>query len=520
MKRVLIVDDEFLVRLGLKTTIDWEAHGYKIVGEAANGKEALEIFDRLDPDILLTDIKMPFVDGLKLIEEVQKKKRHLKVVILSNYDDFAFAQKAVKFGAARYILKSEMNEANLIELLETLSDKGREEAEEITTLKIDRENYLKDQLFGKPANDDFLPSALSSPPKNLFQNANYILVKGFCETSQLTDNSRDMLSNTVKNIIEHAFSQSVTVSTFYKNQFYFTSIVQFNEKIKANLSNVLDYMKQLIRNIKQYFDVVVQIGISDRGGPERFTYMIAEAELARKSCFFTLNSIGQYNEMVMQNGKYVRISYTKLSSFIDEDRRKELTEYINEIFNRLKRIGSYPIYNSAIIDLLSIAKSICETCKLDQLPSLAPIKFSYDNFSAMPFISDAEIYIQGLYDTISEAKINHEPDYSLTIRNALSYIKTNYASNITLSDVAEAVLVSSSYLSLIFKQETGVNFSNYLSNYRIEQAKKMLISSNKKIYEIANDVGFSSPYYFSKVFKEVNGLTCKEYKDKFNISPD
>jgi len=86
--------------------------------------------------------------------------------------------------------------------------------------------------------------------------------------------------------------------------------------------------------------------------------------------------------------------------------------------------------------------------------------------------------------------------------------------------VAEAVLVSSSYLSLIFKQETGVNFSNYLSNYRIEQAKKMLISSNKKIYEIANDVGFSSPYYFSKVFKEVNGLTCKEYKDKFNISPD
>ena len=102
MQKVLVVDDEFLVRLGLKTTIDWEAHGYKIVGEASNGKEALEIFDREDPDILLTDIKMPVMDGFKLIEEVRKRKKRIRIVILSHYDDFAFAQKALKFGATQY----------------------------------------------------------------------------------------------------------------------------------------------------------------------------------------------------------------------------------------------------------------------------------------------------------------------------------------------------------------------------------------------------------------------------------
>ena len=143
MKKVLIVDDEFLARLGLKTLIDWEEFGYKIVGEAANGKEALEILDRTDPDILLTDIKMPVMDGLTLIEEVRKRKKNIQIVVLSNHDDFSYAQKAIKFGVTLYILKSELNEANISNLLKNLSDVSYENTEKNADNKTQRENYLK-----------------------------------------------------------------------------------------------------------------------------------------------------------------------------------------------------------------------------------------------------------------------------------------------------------------------------------------------------------------------------------------
>lgn len=516
MKKVLIVDDEFLVRLGLKTTIDWEAHGYRIAGEASNGKEALDLFEKLDPDILLTDIKMPVMDGFKLIEEVRKKKKNLKIVILSHYDDFTFAQKAVKYGAVQYILKSEMNEANLLELLQSLANEEKNEETETVRAKIDREDYLKEQLIGKPANAELLSCTFTAPPKNLFEEANHVILYGSCETAMLAENSGDMLAKTVRTILENAFKRSGTVFSTSKDQFNFTSILLVNDAPKAEVqAHVVESMKQLIRNIKQYFDIVVKIGISNPGMPEQFGNMIYQAGLARIRCFFTENSIAVYEEADNDEEKTVRVSHSRLSSYINEDNRTKLRAYLSEIFAELKKTGSYPVFRNALIDLLSIGKSICETYKLDQVPSLTQAKFSYDNFSVLPFISHAETYIQELYDTIADAKTNNEQIFSLAVRNSIAYVKSNYASNISLTDAAEAAEVSSSYLSLIFKQETGVNFSSYLTEYRIEQAKKMLSSTSKKIYEIADEVGFSSPYYFSKVFKEITGLTCKEYKDKY-----
>lgn len=516
MKKILVVDDEFLVRLGLKTIIEWEAYGYKIVGDVTNGKEALEIFDKIDPDILLTDIKMPVMDGFKLIEEVRKKKKNIQIVILSHYDDFSFAQKAVEFGADHYILKSEMNEKNLVYLLKSLSNKGRESGGNDIDLKIGRENYLKDQLFGKPADDDFVPFTLTSPPTNLFENINHFIIRGFCETSMLPENSGDMLSKTVRTIVEKLFSKPAFVSYFYKQQLYFSSIIPLKEgTTQKPINEIVDYMKQLIRNIKQYFDVAVQIGISGFGKPAHFTYMIGEAEAARKNCFFTSNSICIYSSEVQPKTEDVLISHTGLSAYIDQDDREGLTKYISEIFGELRRIKNYSVLINAIIDLLSMGKSICEAQKIDKLPSLSPAKFSYENFRVMPFINDVEKYIKTLYEAIANAKTSNSANFSLPIRSTISYIKRNYANNITLTDVARESEVSSSYLSLIFKQEMGVNFSNYLSEYRIEIAKKLLISTNKKIYEIADEVGFSSPYYFSKVFKEYTGLTCKEYKEKY-----
>ncbi|NLW02840.1 MAG: response regulator [Clostridiaceae bacterium] len=516
MKRVLVVDDEFLVRLGLRTTMDWEAHGYEIVGEASNGREALEMFDEADPDILLTDIKMPVMDGFKLIEEARKRKKNLQVVILSHYDEFTYVQKALEFGAVQYILKSEMNEQKLIDLLQKLSLKDKSQPVEEPDIKAESENYLKDLLFGKAPDDDFTAEDGAAPPAGLFSGSAYIAIRGFCETSMLHEDSRKMLSKTVKTIVDKAFSDASTVMFFYKDQLYFTSIVNAKDgSIITGLQDAVKAMQQLIRNIRQYFEVVVQVGLSMLGKPERFPAMIGEAELARKVCFFSMQPVEVfYPEMARGKEKHIRISRSKLSSFIDEKDKAGLKEYILGIFNELKSEKSYGTFKNAVIDLLSVARTICEEQKIDQTSSLSPAKFSHENCLVMPFIDNAETYMQELYAAIADAAINHESGYSALVQNTIAYIRSNYSKNISLSDAAEAAEVSSSYLSLIFKQETGVNFSNYLTDYRMEMAKKMLVNTNKKIYEIAEDIGFSSPYYFSKVFKEYTGLTCKEYKDK------
>ena len=517
MKRVLVVDDEFLVRLGLRTTMDWEAHGYRIVGEASNGKEALEMFDVADPDILLTDIKMPVMDGFKLIEEARKRKRNLQIVILSHYDEFSYVQKALEFGATQYILKSEMNEQKLIDLLQKLSLKDKNQAVEETDIKTERENYLKELLFGKPADDDFMATNVMEPPAGLFDESAYMVIRGFCETSMLHEDSRKMLSQTVGTILDKAFTDASTVMIFYKEQLYFTSIASAKEgDCVKGAQDTVKSMQQLIRNIKQYFEVVVQIGLSGLGKPERFPVMIGEAEQARKICFFSLQPIEVfYPEMIQGKEKHVRVSRSKLSSFVEEKNKQGLKEYIAGIFNELRLVRSYRTFKNAVIDLLSVARTICVEQKIDQTSSLSPAKFSYENCLVMPFIDNVETYIQELYDAIADAAVNRESGYSALVQNTIAYIKDNYASNISLSDAAEVSQVSSSYLSLIFKQETGINFSNYLTDCRMEMAKKMLVTTNKKIYEIAEEIGFSSPYYFSKVFKEYTGMTCKEYKDKY-----
>ena len=120
MKKILIVDDEYIVRLGLKTIVDWAMFGYTVAGEAANGKEALDFFEKNPADVILTDIKMPVMDGLELTRRIRARNKKARIIILSHYDEFSYAQEAISLSAFRYILKSELTKTNLENILKSL----------------------------------------------------------------------------------------------------------------------------------------------------------------------------------------------------------------------------------------------------------------------------------------------------------------------------------------------------------------------------------------------------------------
>jgi two-component system response regulator YesN len=179
----------------------------------------------------------------------------------------------------------------------------------------------------------------------------------------------------------------------------------------------------------------------------------------------------------------------------------------------LRGAEDYLAARDTFIDFMSLGKVIREKYHFQEHAALSDSKFDYDIFFDLPFISDVEMYVYEIFLSLLAVRQGGEVSYSYIVSKSIAFIEQNYAKSITLSDTAANVEVSHSYLSFIFKQETGTNFNTYLSNYRIEQAKKLFRETNLRIYQVAESVGFSNHYYFSKVFREFTGMSCKEYRN-------
>jgi two-component system response regulator YesN len=232
-------------------------------------------------------------------------------------------------------------------------------------------------------------------------------------------------------------------------------------------------------------------------------------------CFFSeKNFASRYDQRSAETrGKPPQISYTRLFDMIELNQKDAILEYIQNVFRQLRTLNNYMQVHDTFIDFLSIGKLIREKYNLQEQASLSESKFNYDTFFDLEFIGDVEFYLYGIFLALLASKQGEKTLYSFIVKKCITFIKNNYSKNITLSDAAKNAEVSHSYLSFIFKQETGINFNIYLSRWRVEQAKKLLKSTNMRIYEVAERVGFSNPYYFSKVFKELTGVSCKDFRD-------
>jgi two-component system response regulator YesN len=532
MKKILIVDDEYIVRLGLKTIVDWAMFGYMVAGEAANGKEALDFFEKNPADVILTDIKMPVMDGLELTRRIRERNKKTQIIILSHYDEFSYAQEAISLGAFRYILKSEMTKTNLENILKSLclgSDVSPE-MEHIAgwkeKLKVFIEKYLLSSFNryfkDKEAEQHLCPPESAFPPSI---TGDCVVFSVSCRTTPLLNEAREKFPKTIGVLFEDAFVNLAGAGRYFDDNFYFAAIAPV-EKIKdADAGQFLAEKisgpaLQLVKNVRQYFNVNTFIGVSSPGRINDCGLLLREAHLARFDCFFSQKVfVGIFNKNpgsreISGTKKASLVSYAKLIELIDTCQKDVMLEYIQTIFMKLREAGDYSSVYSAFIDLLSVGKLIREKCQLEEEASLSEHKFKHDAFFDLPFIGDVEMYIYELYLSLLFTKQNGKAGYSHIVKMCNDFIEREYEHNIGLAEAAEYAGVSHSYLSFIFKQETGVNFHAALAQHRIEKAKKLLATTGLKIYQVAEEVGFSNPYYFSKVFREISGYTCKEYRNR------
>ena len=514
MKKILIVEDEFLIRLGLKTTIHWEEYGYSIVGEAVNGQEALGMMTEYNPDIVLTDIQMPVMDGIEFMTKAKQKNERTKFIILTNHDNFSYAKQAIKLGVSRYILKSEINEDSLLSALASID---REIAVSDITLskQPSQVEYLRKVLERTPINKCIPYLKLSVPDKQIFSNPYYIVVKYSCNISAVQEKTLDFLSKILIELISNTYSGIILHSMTHKAYHYVVGIVAI-EGTETNLDKMFLERSNIIKKkFKQYFSLSLCGGCSSIRGPREITRLLYESERAREEYFFQHTNFAVYSEEWDENAtKYqsVPINNSKIMKYISMSKLDELNNYIHNLFQQLYLARSFCCVEQMFIELISIAKAVAEKYQREQSKELAT-KWDFAIWEELSNIETMEDYIKEVFQLAISPANKEVNGYSSSVRRCLLYIEEHYNDVITLEEVAKDVDISKSYLSMLFKQETGINFVAYLNQYRLEKAKELLVTTNMKIYEIASTVGFDSPYYFSKLFKETTGLQCKEYRD-------
>ena len=531
MLKVFLAEDEFIIREGIKNNIDWQAHGYEFCGEASDGELAFPLIQKTRPDILITDIKMPFVDGLALSRLVKKELPETEIIILSGYEEFDYAKEAIQIGVARYLLKP-INGETLLQEIDSVAEiiLGKQKEKEIREKyqKEMEENSLRDQM-------------------DLFQH----LVTGDCSMEELLSVADKLDLKIMAPWYSIVLLKIQSMKHDYEE--YSGSIVVVDERIaklaepehvlifdralegraflfKADSEEeLLAYQKEYLGNVKEVLSGYVNLryfgGIGTpvnrlREIPASFedaSHAFAHRYLVAESCILDSSLLMQ--EGAAENEDFrisavnpEQIDRTKMQEFLRTGDLDEVVYFVDEFFGKLdggamkSRIFRQYITMDAYFSIVDFLKGL--GLQKDEIE--APDQDSsilQDEKSAMDYI----VRIMDKALVLREKKASSR--YEDVVSEVIHYIENNYAQEeLSLNLLASHVNFSPNHLSMIFSQQTGQTLIRYLTDYRMNRAKELLRCSSKKSSVISMEVGYKDPHYFSYLFKKTQGMTPTQYR--------
>lgn len=531
MLKLMIVDDELLMRIGIRSMIDWESHGFKIVAESANGKEALEAAHQVLPDLIITDIKMPVMDGLQLIRETSKTLTKCKYIIVSNFDELGYVKEALRLGAVDYLIKSEITPELLVELLMNVKNKceASGENDNTTTMKLDmtqslrhlKESFFKDLISGlldeNEATTKIKQLQITLQPEKLiilkFRIDQFALIR-----KKYVEKDERLLRFSVLNILEEVIPRKWNKEIVIESSSEYLVITNVPAaEMETNYTELKKLCSNIQKTMKDFMNISITVGgssIVESYRSIRTAYQ--EADRALHYSFFVGNGcILFYDEVRTDIGDPLDLSYATiineehemvLSSALDSNNEEKLTLFFNRFRKELtdKKASERTVRESYIRLTENISAYLITRYRLQaDLPYEAL-------FTANTWDQVHQIVLEYAKNGLNvERKSTEQQNYTDL---AVDMINRYYAENISLQSVANQINVNPSYLSRLFKQEKGENFISYLTRVRIERAKTFLESGQYKIYEVADKVGYHNYTYFSKIFKKVVGVSPEEYR--------
>ena len=529
--KILIVDDEEEIRLGVIKKINWESYGFKVVGDAANGVEAWEKANNLKPDIVMTDIRMPFMDGLELGEKIQEIMPSTKIIIFSGCDDFEYAQKAIRLNVSEYVLKP-INSENLIEILKRLKCKLDEEYDEKRNIQVLQRYYLESMPIMR---QEFLTAVVEGKITNeiIAEKLDRLRIDFKYNYFTVGIISLDIL-NKEKSIFKEEnillpISAEKILKEIMKNICEFTSflyldnvIVIGNLKDKLEIKYFINALNEVCRNFKKIVNGSMVIGlgrICDCFSDINLSYKDARSALEYKAILgdekvIYIEDVEPDSSISLNFDESLERKFVEAIKLGNDD---DINSILDEIFNinykGVLPINQYRIYGievlTALIKIMKsyrlnisdiIGENFNEYLYLNNLNSITEIKewFREKTIKANKAIKN---------ERINSAKI--------LVDKAKQYIVENYSDyDLSVDKMCLVLHLSPAYFSTVFKKETGVSFINYLTDIRMEESIRLLNTTDYKTSIIGQKVGYMEPNYFSYVFKKRFGMSPTRYRKR------
>lgn len=534
--KVFLVEDEMVIRRGIKNSIDWEKEGYIFCGEASDGELAYPMIIKEKPDILITDIRMPFMDGLELCKLVKKELPNIKILILSGYDEFDYAKEAIRLGVTEYLLKP-ISSGKLLEALNGVSESIRREKEDKDLVRKymeemrentehEKQKFFEQMIAGNLSMADALETG-KKYEMNLSAGMYNLLLFRFT-LGEENRKSGELLGE-AEYAIEKLTERLEYVFEFQRGVegWAFLLMADNEEQMSERVKELSKDLEEIMKNYSTiaYFGGIGQPVARLRELEESFR----EAERALAARFtMELNRIISVEDIRMAQNVdtlddieitsfgEIEKTRTMLEKFLNNGAEDEIDEFVDVYINELpeENLKSVLMRQYIIMDAYIVMMSFGEKIEGIEGEMQAQSEELKNSMKTSQTLEEIKNYIRmllkkiiGVRDTISGRR------YSDIIEIAKDQIRKTYMSDeISLNTIAAEVGMSPSYFSSIFSKEMGKTFVEYLTEIRMDRAKELLMCSSMKTSEIGYEVGYKDPHYFSYIFKKTQNCTPKEFR--------
>ena len=540
MYTVFLVEDEFLIRDGIKELIKWNEYGFSFVGEAADGELAWPLIQKQKPDIVITDIKMPFMDGLSLSRLIKKELPQTTIIILSGHDDFSYAKEAISIGVAQYLLKP-VSKDQLIEILcniKNQKDKEKEQSQYSIQFNQELQEYLTSSrrgffdilVSGKQTVSQILERAekmklnIASESYNIIL---FLLEEGLLQnkySTQLADLQNDLCAHfpETKNLL--MFSIGIDSIVFL--------IMADAKEIETKTKEYIDKIESICEPIYNVnWSVVV-------GKPVYRLSAVAACYRTVRNKMFHCNSVHKNNiyyvgETASESDcstimdfdpnamDAAKMDQRIIEKFLTNGLSEDIPSFVSNYFNTIgaKTIESMLFRQYVVLNIQFTVNAFLKKLQCEKENDFAQ-KAELPLEKALLSLEESEKYVKKLlFYALSLRDNTANNRYSSMLKNVLEFMNENYSNpNISLNTVAQVANMSATHFSAVFSQQMGKTFVEYLTEIRMEKAKELLRCTDKSSGEIAFDVGYNDPHYFSFLFKKINTCSPRDYRLGRNLS--
>ena len=525
MYKVFLVDDEIVIREGIRNSFPWESCDFTLVGEAPDGEIALQIMQDVKPDILITDIRMPFMDGMQLCEAVSHTMPWVQIVILSGYDDFTYAQQAISLGVKEYLLKP-VSAQELLEVLERIAGRIRDERrQQADILRIKRQfatnsAFLREKLLGEALegvkgtqNVRMLLDRARS--LNLSLLANRYLVMLVCPHAG--EEKRALAQSALYRLAEgsgDAVNACEVASGF--------ALIVMGDDDGDLEERAYGFAQAALYEVERATGDGAQIYIGEAvSDVTELPRSYQAAQMVRRAMELSPDPekrriMGVHDVGPLPSEKLINLDVLPLSERLQYANREDVDKILGEYISSMgaAAIHSVMMVNFLYVEILMAASRIIKESGGEPRAIIDARMWEQNLFASSLEPQDViPVAREVLEKAIAFRDAQSSTRYNAVINKARAYLAREYQnSGITLNDVASHVCMSNSHFCTIFSQEVGVTFTEYLTTLRMNRAKELLRTTQMRSSDIAYAVGYNDPHYFSYLFKKHTGVTPRDYR--------